>query len=168
MNDFSDVSVILDELKKRHNLPSDYKLAKFLGISRTRLSNYRCGINTIDDDLAARIDKLLELPEGVIALEMHAKRSKCPQISNTFHEIAQKLAAGALCLMLVVGGALPKPAQATGQIGPVNNNIHYAHLKRRVRRRESWLNGVIQTSYRYFDISQLKLSLSANDHIQMM
>jgi len=128
MKDYSDITTILDELKSRHGLTSDYKLAKFLDITRTRLSNYRCGTNTIDDDLANKIDKLLELPEGVIALEMHAKRTKCPSVSKTFHEIAQKLAAGALCLVLVFGGLLPKPVNATGQIGPVNNNIHYAHI----------------------------------------
>jgi len=127
MNDYSDISAILDELKSRYDIPSDNKLSKFLDISRTRLSNYRCGTYTIDDDVAAKIDKLLELPEGVIALEMHAKRSKCPAVSATFHEIAQRLAAGSLCLMLMVGGFAPKVAQASGQIGPVNNNIHYAH-----------------------------------------
>jgi len=163
MKDYSDVTVILDELKARHNITSDYKLSKLLEISRTRVSNYRCGTNTIDDDVAQKIDKLLDLPEGVIALEMHARRTKCPNISKTFHEIAQKLAAGALCLMIVFSGVLPRQAQASGQNCLINNNLPpYTLCTHKVmrRRRRKWINCFIHTGDLLFSKNTLKCQLN--------
>ena len=117
----------LDLVKSEKSITSDYQLAKTLEISTSRVSNYRTGRYDMDELLALKIEKLLNLKTGTVLLDIQANRTKCPAAAKVFQELAQKLAAGALCLMLVVGGALPKPAQATGQIGPVNNNIHYAH-----------------------------------------
>jgi hypothetical protein len=112
MNDYSDKNSILDEVKRRYNCDTDGDLMRLLDISRTRLSNYRNLQITFDDDVSDKLEKLLELPEGVISLEMHAKRSKCPAVSARFHDLAQKLAAGALCLTLCFASLFHAPSAA--------------------------------------------------------
>lgn len=134
MLDYSDKNAVLDAIKARYSLVSDGQLAAKLGISRQRVSNYRKTTYTFDDDLCPVIENLLELPPGMVSLEMHGQRSKCPAVAATFHKIAQQLAAGALCLLLVFnGGFVPEPAQS-GQIVCFDNNIHYAHVRHRLRR----------------------------------
>ncbi len=128
MQTFNDINAILDELKRRYTIESDYKLAKKLKISRSRLSNWRNGTLTVQDDVSETIDNLLNLPVGVTALEMNARRSNCPAVSKTFHELAKKLASGSLCLVLVFSALFqPNLAQA-GKNFRLDNNIHYAQF----------------------------------------
>lgn len=134
MLDYSDKNAVLDAIKARHSCITDGDLCRLMGISRTRLSNYRNTTRMFEDDLCPVIETLLDLPPGLMALEAHSQRSKCPAVAGIFHKMAQQLAAGALCLMLVFnGGFVPEPAQS-GQIVRFDNNIHYAHVRHRLRR----------------------------------
>ena len=128
MIDYSDKIAILDELKRRHSCITDGDLTRLLAISRQRLSNYRNTNQTFDDDVAYKIEKLLELPEGVISLEMHAKRSKCPAVSAAFHKIAQQIGSGALALFLALALNFAPMSVEAGQNVRTDNNIHYAHV----------------------------------------
>ncbi len=128
MKDYSDLNAILDEVKRRHGCNTDGDLMRLLGISRSRLSNFRNVNKTFDDDVSEKLEKLLELPEGVISLEMHAKRSKCPAVSAAFHKIAQQIGSGALALFLAVALNFAPMSVEAGQNVRTDNNIHYAHV----------------------------------------
>lgn len=118
----------LDLIKSTKSITSDYKLSKLLGISRSRLSHYRNGRNTMDELLALKVEKILNLKPGTVLIDLQAERSKCPEARAILHELAQKLAATALTLVLVFSGVfLPNIAEA-GQFGRFDNNIHYAYL----------------------------------------
>lgn len=92
---------LLDLIKSRYSLPSYYAAAKFLGISKARASNYRNGKNDMDEMLILQVENLLKYPPGSLLFEMQAARTKCPDAAKIFHQTAQKIAAGALCFMLV-------------------------------------------------------------------
>ncbi|MFK5951320.1 MAG: hypothetical protein QM500_21405 [Methylococcales bacterium] len=167
MKAYTDVNEILDAVKDHYSLSSDGQIAKKLGVSRYRISNWRCGKNTIDDDIAIVIENVLKLPEGVISLEMHSQRTKCPAVSKTFHQLAQKLAAGALCIMLVFGTLLPKPATASSQSVSMSelNNVYIMRIYNRVRRRRRRVtNCLIQSSYRFIGKILLKLRFYKIDY----
>ncbi len=51
----------LDAVKSRHNIPSDYALAKRLGVTHNAISNYRNGVSSMDPYIAAQLAKLLNL-----------------------------------------------------------------------------------------------------------
>lgn len=92
---------LLDLIKSRFSLPSDYAAAKLLGISRARASNYRNGKHDMDETLILQVENLLEYPAGSLLFEVQASRTKCPKAAKIFHETAQRIAAGMLCFMLV-------------------------------------------------------------------
>ncbi|MBU3022865.1 XRE family transcriptional regulator [Aestuariibacter sp. A3R04] len=51
---------LIDTLKAAYNLPSDYAVAKKLGITRSAVSRYRSSGATLDDWLAIEVAELLE------------------------------------------------------------------------------------------------------------
>jgi len=168
MKSYTDVNEILDAVKDHYSLTSDGQIAKKLNVSRTRISNWRCGKNTIDDDVANLIENLLKLPKGVISLEMHAQRTKCPAVSNTFHQLAKKIAAGALCLMLGFNTFIsPNLAEASQNVR-FDNNIHYAHIDKLKRRRRKQSNCLTRTCNRFFQIIIHNLKLTINDKNKMI
>jgi len=105
---------LLDLIKSRYSLTSDYAAAKFLGISKARVSNYRTGKNSMDQSLILRIETLLKYPPGSLLFEMQAARTKCPDAAKIFHQTAQKIAAGVLCFMLVFPVFLTVPSFTEG------------------------------------------------------
>ena len=109
---------ILDMIKARYGLPSDYALAKKLNISRARVSTYRTRGSSMDDELCLVCENLLELPEGSLLFELQASRTKCKKAAELFHKISQQLTATAASILLAVsmtyssfsGEALASPA----------------------------------------------------------
>lgn len=94
-------SDLIDLIRSRFSLTSDYQVAKMLDISIARVSNYRRGISNPDDSLILQVETLLKYPAGSLLFEMQAARTKCPDAAKIFHQTAQKIAAGVLCFMLV-------------------------------------------------------------------
>ncbi|PSU48280.1 transcriptional regulator [Photobacterium frigidiphilum] len=54
-------NVLLDMLKSRYNLTSEYQLAKKLGINDSRLYKWRKELNSMDWDMAFQVADLLEI-----------------------------------------------------------------------------------------------------------
>lgn len=122
-----DTIYYLDLLKVEKSITSDYQLAKLLGISRGRLSNYRNKHHDMDELLALKIEKLLNLKPGTVLLDIQANRSKCPEARKVLHEISQKLAGGALAIFLALSLNFAPMSAEAGQFVRTDNNIHYAH-----------------------------------------
>lgn len=67
---------LLDAVKSRYGLPSDYALAAKLGMTRSMVSGYRHGKSRLGDDAALRVAELLELDAGFVFACMEAERAQ--------------------------------------------------------------------------------------------
>lgn len=106
----------LDAIKRRHEIQSDYALAKLLNVRQTRISHYRRGVSCFDADMALKVAEMLEMPSGYVLAcieEERAERTKRPQVKAAWHEVAKALAplfAAAVVGFSAVG--TPTPVQA--------------------------------------------------------
>lgn len=66
----------LDAVKAAYNITSDYQLAKKLGISTTRISNYRTGRSVMEDDLAVKVAYLLDKNPLTVLADAHILREE--------------------------------------------------------------------------------------------
>jgi len=107
----------LDEIKRRNNLPSDYALAKFLGIRPNRISIYRHG-GTMDGELALIVAERGGWPVEYVLACIEAERSKRPQVKKAWEKIAHRFAAaiGAVFIGVSTLGS-PAPARAASSSG---------------------------------------------------
>ena len=73
----------LDSLKKKYELKSDYALAKFLGISKQRITTYRQGRSSFNTEFSIIVAKFLGLEPMEIIAAMNAVREK-DNLAQTF------------------------------------------------------------------------------------
>jgi hypothetical protein len=98
----------LDLVKRRHNVPSDYALAKLLGVRHQTVSMYRTADSTLGDQTALRVAELLELrPEYVLAC-VAAERAQVPGVRSAWLRAAQTLAAGVAVAAVGVAGLVER------------------------------------------------------------
>jgi transcriptional regulator with XRE-family HTH domain len=83
----------LDRLRARRGLTSDYQVAKALGVSHTRVSNWRTGRNTFDDGVALLIAAELAMLPGYVLACMKAERAKRPHVREAWLDVAKQLEA---------------------------------------------------------------------------
>src|SRR5262245_59542613 len=98
----------LDAVRERHGLPSDRKLAEFLGVDQPRVVAYRKGRRKLDPDACLAVAKALELPAEHVFAAIQAERAKRTEHRRVWERLA-KLAKNAhvLAVVGVVGaGAL--------------------------------------------------------------
>lgn len=84
----------LDALRAKLNLPSDYALAKQLGLTRQAISNYRAGTNHFEDEIAMEVAKILEMHPGIVLLDMRRQRAKNPETKAVWTTLAEKFSMG--------------------------------------------------------------------------
>lgn len=77
----------LDAVRVKRELPSDYAVAKLLGITRQTISGYRNGGKQFDDAIARRVAEVLGIHPGLVMLDMHRERSKTPEDRSVWQEI---------------------------------------------------------------------------------
>lgn len=88
------ISELLDQIKEKHDLKSDYKLALYMGIGGGNIANYRHGRSLPDENACEKIAAALGMDPDVLIAEMNATRAKSPEIRATWARIAQRLQAG--------------------------------------------------------------------------
>lgn len=81
----------LDAVKARHNLPSDYALAKFMGLTQSQISRYRNKPEYFGDAVALKVAELLDLPADYVLACSHAERATDAEISKVWAGMAEKL-----------------------------------------------------------------------------
>lgn len=110
----------LDAIKRRHEIQSDYALAKLLKVRQTRISHYRRGVSCFDADMALKVAEMLEMPSGYVLAcieEERAERTKRPQVQAAWHQVAKSLAplfAAAVMGFSVAG--TPTSAKASSEV----------------------------------------------------
>lgn len=92
-------------IRARYNLTSDYQLAKFLGVTRQRISGYKGRDITLGDETAIKVAEALELPPAYVLNCMAAERAKRPEVKKAWQRAAAALATAASVLFFL--GFLP-------------------------------------------------------------
>ena len=80
---------LLDAVKSRYMLTSDYQLAAKLGSTRGAVSMYRTGERYLDDFTALKVAKLLDMPEIKVIATANAERAKRPHEKARWKELAR-------------------------------------------------------------------------------
>ena len=83
---------ILDLIKEKYDLTSDYQLFKFTGWGQSTISGYRLKPQYLSDAHAIQAAKLLDLPAGFVMACIHAERAKVKNIKNEWEHTAALLA----------------------------------------------------------------------------
>lgn len=92
LGDFMTLRELLDLIKARHNLDTDYKTCKILQVSQSRVSRALKLQSCPDDDLLIKAENLLELPPGTLLLEFHAQSAKTDEAARIYRDLAKKIA----------------------------------------------------------------------------
>ena len=106
----------LDAVRIRLNLPSDYAVAKTLGITTAAVSKYRNGHGGFDDLTAAKVAEILDVEALEVISACNFARAKDDRTKDLWEAIWGK-AAGAIAAGLIVSAVglsavAPSPAQA--------------------------------------------------------
>jgi len=74
--------------KEKNNLPSDYKTAQMLGITRQSISLYKHG-RPIDEDLALPIAESLGINPSEILIVLAEEKSKSPEAKKAWKMLSK-------------------------------------------------------------------------------
>jgi len=122
----------LEAVKARHGLPSDYALAKKLGLSPQAISMQKKRSGTMDDSTALRVAELLEIDAGIVLAAVHRERAKTESEKAAWKAIIEKLGGIAAALLIGLGGlSAPSPTQASTFDNNQAGNTDYAKQRRR-------------------------------------
>lgn len=118
---------LLNAVKARHQVTSDYRLAQLLGCNSSAIYGYRAGRSRLDETMCMRVAELLNEPAGAILAEVAAERAKRPEVKKAWETAARAAAAGATALFLLVifySGAVDLEVISAGMMIP--GFTHYA------------------------------------------
>lgn len=100
------VNQLLDAIKEKHRLPSDYKLAMYLGVVPGSVKNWRHGRSLPESKVVERIAQELGLDADVLLLEVESQRAASDFAKAAWLRIAQRLQSGAVHASVLVGVAM--------------------------------------------------------------
>ncbi|MDZ4102050.1 MAG: hypothetical protein U1E12_10285 [Hydrogenophaga sp.] len=126
------VNELLDAIKLRHGITSDYKLSRYLGMTDGAIRNYR-HLRSMPDELACvKIANALDMDGDVLAAQIQAQRARDDETREFWHRVASRLQAGtvhsALFAVLVVLGFITTPPSAHAVVtdhAPANQSVYY-------------------------------------------
>lgn len=78
----------LDALRVKLDLPSDGRLADYLGMHRQHVSRYRTLGGTFDDEMSMRVADILETDPAFVVACMHHQRAKREDEKKLWQRIA--------------------------------------------------------------------------------
>lgn len=87
---------LLAAVRAAQGLPSNYALARVIGVTDTTVTRWNVGSNTPDDLMAQRLATMAGLDPDSVVAAMHAQRSHNPDERALWQRIAERLAAPAL------------------------------------------------------------------------
>ena len=89
------VDSLLDAVKARHGITSDYKLARFIGKTQNTVANYRHGRSSPGDKTLSQLARLAEIPTEqveLLAVELHIARAQNFYTESIWKGISARLA----------------------------------------------------------------------------
>lgn len=71
---------LLEAVKAKRVITSDYALAKALGVTQQAVSSYRSGNSIINDDVCLSVAAILGLEPIFVIAQANAERAKTPEL----------------------------------------------------------------------------------------
>lgn len=106
---------LIDRVKSVRGLPSDYKLAEHLGVTRAAVSNWRKGASQMDDTTALQIAEDLGLDPLEVMARLKLERHHTPRDERVWGKRLGRVLVAAASAAIVTGGlGSPKIADAKG------------------------------------------------------
>lgn len=82
---------VVDQIKNRHDLKSDYAVCKAFGLSPQNFSNWRAGRSHPDEKMCGILAEAAGIDPLVLAASMQAQRSKTEEARSMWAMIAERL-----------------------------------------------------------------------------
>jgi transcriptional regulator with XRE-family HTH domain len=99
---------LLEAVKKRQGISSDYALAGFMGVTRAQISKYRCDRESLSDEKALWVADLLGLDAGYVLAMMNAERADRAQntaAATAWEKVVDRLKTlGPVALLFLAAG----------------------------------------------------------------
>ncbi|MHB8814996.1 MAG: helix-turn-helix transcriptional regulator [Steroidobacteraceae bacterium] len=140
---------LLDRAREMCLPPTDYQLGKRLAVSRSRLSQWRTGKTTPDNEVAWKLAKILGLPTTDVIAYFEVDRAKSPtkrawweaQLPRVLSSLA---IAVALCSS-ATGGSLSDERSTTTALQPIHYAKYLGDVTLRVLSLYGWYGGFRRT-----------------------
>lgn len=81
---------LLDAVKVRRGITSDYALAKALGVTQQAVSSYRAGRSRIDDEVALTVAEILNIHPLQVIAAANAERAKTDEQKERWLDLMEK------------------------------------------------------------------------------
>lgn len=137
---------LLDLARARADIPSDYRLAKILGVTSQTVSQWRSGRQYPDLLKVFQLAELAQLQTVSVAAELEldrAERAARPEQANAWRQVLEKLGGIAAAVIVSVGlggasiGANPASARVSGEGGPSSPSVDTRYTLCAKRRRKA-------------------------------
>lgn len=130
---------LLESAKRAQGIPSNYRLARVLGVTETTVANWKHARSTPDDAMALRLAEMAGLDPSDVLPAMYALRATDPAIRATWRVIAERLAATAagVCMSVAITGGpdAHASAPAAGACSTPGQSVYYVNRLLRLMRR---------------------------------
>ncbi|WP_076887767.1 DUF3693 domain-containing protein [Burkholderia pseudomallei] len=111
----------LDAIKVRLDLPSDYAVAKALGLTRAAVSKQRLGHSVFDDTTALRVAEILGVNPMEVISAANAERARDEETRRLWERAWGKVT-GATAVVAIAAGIGLSAAPSTAKASPVRND----------------------------------------------
>lgn len=120
---------IIEAMKRKLSVTSDYALAKKMRWRTPRVSNYRNGVSHLDTFAALQAAEVLGEPPLKIIAIVEAERTKRPDQKRRWQELAK---ASVVATAMIAGGIFSPGEAKASPISPqfLNPDIHYTTRRR--------------------------------------
>ncbi len=117
----------LDAISRCNNNCTDYRIAKMMGVSTSRVSNWRNGKNSMDDEARIAAAKLLNQDPETQLVYGQMERTKCPEVKSAWMNLIErsKVAGFILALFLTFGMTFTNFEGATVAAAESANGVYY-------------------------------------------
>jgi predicted transcriptional regulator len=102
----------LDEVRRKLDLPSDYAVAKVLGITRESVSGFRNGKSPFGIETAMKIGEILRIDGHRVYADGQIERAKNQEILDFWKAVSEKFSESFKTLLL---GASPLRMRVPGR-----------------------------------------------------
>jgi len=95
----------LDQVKQKLHLPSDYALAKVLGLKSQSITQYRNGGTAMGIETCLKVGEILRIDGHTVYADGQIERAKSPEIVNFWKTVSEKFSESFNALL---SGASPR------------------------------------------------------------
>lgn len=93
---------LLQAVKEAHGIPSNYKLAPFLGVTEHTVGSWNVGRNLPDEKMSVRLAELAGLDPSYVLASIAAERAKDEGVKAAWASLAKRLEGIAAALVLAI------------------------------------------------------------------